>query len=280
MHGRSLITWVTATILITSGVVSSAADDRHLLRLNLKKYESFSYECDAEMVTTATYRNAQEEPQTSQTSMNMNITLRVADVVMGQATIECTVSELRVSQREVPPFQLTFVVDPTGRVISSNAPSEDPIARLISSTITPAELIGVPLPKEPVRLGATWTTRKDDTITVEGANGVVYTQGALTNTFAAIKDTFGLPCWVIESSTKNVRQHGDISAEGIDLTVSGSGQQIGKSFVDVSTGMVIRQEQTMSLQSTTRPVNDELAAQATVDIATSLKIVMQRRAIR
>lgn len=258
----------------------NAADERHLLRLNLKKYESFSYECDAVMTTTATYRNTQEEPQVSQTAMDMNVTLRVTDVVMGQATIECTVSELRVSQRDAPSFQLIFVVDPTGRVISSSSPSDDPIARLISSTITPTELIGVPLPKEPVRIGATWTTRKDDTITVEGASGVVYTQGTLTNTFAAIRDTFGLPCWVIESATKNVRQHGDITAEGIDLLVSGTGQQQGKSYIDITTGMVIRQEQSMSLQSTTRPVSEELAAQATVDIATSLKIVMQRRAIR
>lgn len=272
--------WVFAIILIGSGVVANAADERHLLRLNLKKYESFSYECDAVMTTVAKYRNSSEEPQTSTTSMNMNVTLRVTDVVMGQATIDCAVTELRVMQRYAAPFELTFVVDPTGRVISTTAASDDPIARLIMSTITPTELIGVPLPKDPVRVGASWTTKKDDTITVDGATGVVYTQGTLSNTFAGIRDTFGLPCWIIESSTKNVRQFGDITAEGIDLTVSGVGQQNGKSYHDVQTGMVIRQEQTMALQSTTRPVSDELAEQATLEIATTLRIVLQRRAIR
>ncbi len=274
------MSWVFAIILIGSGIGANAADERHLLRLNLKKYESFSYECDAVMTTVAKYRNSTEEPQTSTTTMNMNVTMRIADVVMGQATIECSVSELRVLQRYAAPFELTFVVDPTGRVISTTAASDDPIARLIMSTITPTELIGVPFPKDPVRIGASWTTKKDDTISVEGATGVVYTQGTLTNTFKAIRDTFGLPCWFIESSTKNVRQFGDITAEGIDLTVSGVGQQSGTSFHDAATGMVIRQEQMISLQSTTRPVSDELAEQATLEIATTLSIVLQRRAIR
>jgi hypothetical protein len=272
--------WVIPAILIGSGVVASASDERHLLRLNLKKYETYSYECDAVMTTVAKYRNSTEEPQTSSTTMNMNVTLRVTDVVMGQSSLACTISELRVMQRDAPSFELSFVVDPTGRVISSTAESDDPIARLIMSTITPTELIGVPLPKEPVKIGATWSTKKDDTISVDGAAGRVYTQGTLTNTFSAIRDTFGLPCWIIESATKNVRQYGDITAEGIDLTVSGTGQQSGKSYIDVSTGMVIRQEQSMSLQSTTRPVSDELAEQATLEIATTLTIILQRRAIR
>jgi hypothetical protein len=272
--------WVISAILIGSGAVANASDERHLLRLNLKKYESYSYECDAVMTTVAKYRNSAEEPQTSSTTMNMNVTLRVTDVVMGQLSLTCTISELRVMHRDAPAFEIAFVVDPTGRVISSTAESDNPIARLIMSTITPTELIGVPLPKDPVKIGATWSTKKDDTISVDGASGSVYTHGTLMNTLSGIRDTLGLPCWVIESSTKNVRQYGDITTEGIDLTVSGNGQQTGKSFLDVSTGMVIRQEQSMSLQSTTRPVSDELAEHATLDISTTLSIVLQRRAIR
>lgn len=270
------------TTLVLSGfsAPADATEDSHLLRLNLKKYESYSFECEAELSTLARYRTAEDQVDPSVTTMNMYITLRVLDVVMGQATIECTVSDLYVQQKQAPSFQITFVVDPTGRVLSRTSPSDDPMTNLIMSTISPSELLGVPLPIQAVRFGSRWSTPKDDTITVDGATGAVYTSGTLSNTFVAIRDTFGLPCWEISSFTDNVRQRGEITSEGIDLTIEGSGKQSGVTFLDVSTGMLIRQELVMSFKSTTRPTNNDLAEQATLDVITSLRISMLRRAIR
>jgi|GEM_PF-616611 len=280
MFDMPFIRWVIASTLLAVGVISTSADEPLLLRLHLTTYETYNYSCTIVMQVASRYQRSEDGLQQDSTSMNMNVTLRVLDVVMGQATIECTISDIEVNGRLAPPLQMTVVVDPTGRLIASDIPSEEPIARLILSAFSPSDLIGVQLPQQPVKRGSIWTVPKNDTITVEGATGAVYTTGNVEHMLTGVRDTFGITCWALESTVNNFEQRGRITAEGVDLDVSGFGTQSSDTYLEASTGMLMAQRQTLYLNSVTRPVNDELAKQVTLEVSTQVKINMQRRATR
>ncbi len=99
---------------------------------------------------------------TQKMKMTMSQTLKVTSVSGGRITMETSTSDVKgegmpaSTSQELSKIKVTNVMDAYGKVISSKATGH-PMAEAMASSMGGSGFSGVEYPKNPVRVGATWT---------------------------------------------------------------------------------------------------------------------------
>jgi hypothetical protein len=103
------------------------------------------------------------------------------------------------------------------------------------------------MPPNPVKIGEKWTSTKPDTSEAMGGKIVTVATGDFT--LLAKETKLGIPCLKISYAGK-LTVSGKGSMNGADFFVEGTGTTSGTYFVDIATGMPVREDSRYDMEST------------------------------
>lgn len=103
------------------------------------------------------------------------------------------------------------------------------------------------MPPKPVKIGEKWTSTKPDTS--ESMGGKIVTVATGNFTLLAKETKLGIPCLKISYEGK-LTISGKGSMNGADFFVEGTGTTTGTYFVDIATGMPVREDSGYDMEST------------------------------
>ena len=103
------------------------------------------------------------------------------------------------------------------------------------------------MPPNPVKIGEKWTSTKPDTTEAMGGKMVTVATGDFT--LLAKETKLGIPCLKISYAGK-LTVSGKGSMNGADFFVEGTGTTSGTYFVDIATGMPVREDSRYDMEST------------------------------
>jgi len=268
----------TIMVLVCAGPLlalqATVQDDDVLMRLALKPNSTFRY-----AISSTLEQDVETDGGVSTNAMttDLNLSISVTDVTLGRSTLRF-VSEnggartrTRLDERmplmdsvlrtnDGKGLAVTVTCDPTGKVMSIESGSSDEQLAVLNG-MRVFDRIVMQFPKERVRPGDRWISEMTDTMPAPQGNGSIITSIELEETFAAIVDSMGVRCWVIEGASSSMKIHGGISVSGMDVDVSGGGSMRTRAMIDSRTGLPLRSEVLLDNSMTLRAAGagDELA---------------------
>ena len=286
---------IVGMYLLSATIVAAAvpfvpvnnADEPVLLRVRVAKGNAFRYIL---MSTTSQDMTVEMNDITNESTSSLTVTMVVNDAALDRADITTTFSDVtssvrvrgmeelgvardttvRLTQFEGASIRLTM--DQFGRA-SKVSTSLDGTASAFFSSMKILDRFSAYLPKEPISVGGSWTLENIDTTAAPSGSGDVRTTAVTVYTYRGIRDTLGTRCWVIDATSSSLTQEGEITANGIDLELEGSGQSQGTTFLDVSNGMVVATRGMVAMQT-----QMSLSGQQSmvIPVATQMQFTMTR----
>ena len=249
-------------------------DDDVLMRLSVKPNATFRYAISSILEQDV---EATGGPSTNAITTDLDLTLSVTDVTLGRSTLKFVSEQGGVRTRTHTDVRaplmdstarlnngkgLAIVVtcDPTGRVLAVERSSdEDHLALLNSMRVF--DRIVMQFPKERVRPGDRWISEMIDTMPAPEGQGSIITSIEMRETFTAVVDSMGIPCWLIEGESSSMKINGGIAVSGMNIDVWGNGRMRTRAMVDSRTGLPMRSELQLENSMTLRAAgtSDDLA---------------------
>jgi len=262
-HIMYLCMIASVALAIDASAYVRSGDEPALLRVRLAKGASYRY--GMSMTTSQDMTVAMNDISNESTS-SMTMSMVVNDATIDRADITSTLSDVTTSVRvrgmddlgvsrdttmrlsQFDGVVMRFTIDQFGRA-SKVSTSLDGNASAFVSSMKVFERFSSYLPKEALPVGGTWVITTNDTTAAPTGSGDVRTMMTMQYTYRGIRDTLGTRCWVIDASSTGLTQAGDITANGIELELEGSGQSSGRTFLDVANGMIVAGYGTVAMQT-------------------------------
>lgn len=252
--------------LLTAGATHAyepPRDEPALLRVRLTKGDAFRYEITA---TTSQEMTVQTSDISNEATSSMKMTIVVDDATLDRADVTATLVDVRSKVRvrgledagvdrdtamrltQLDGVTFRFTIDQFGRTTNPQV-TKDGNALSFLASMRVFERFSSSFPKRAVPVGGSWTSTTVDTSSAPSGDGDIRTTTATLFTYRGIRDTMGIRCWVIDAESASLEQEGEITTNGIDLELEGSGRSSGRMFYDVSNGLLVVSRGSVSMQT-------------------------------